>query len=425
MVFKRISHIVTRPESREGNGSVSIPVAEELATTPGIPKREVDLSFYSRTQPLESQTIEKTADRVWTWSVFSDEVAEYLNHHINATKPLVDIAERSADLPPTGTPDPAGNITDEIRAKARELGFGEIGFTRYDRRYTFKVKKGWVRFEHAVCLAYEQDYRQTQTIPSMEAEYAHYGAYEEENKQGILLAEYIREKGYRAQIHSPNDNSAPYIPMFVEAGLGQLGANGQLLSPHFGSRSRLMIITTDAPVDYDSPIDYGIHSFCQECKVCVDRCPGRALTSEKVWYRGIEKNKLAFKRCRPVMAEYEGCGICMKVCPIQRYGMEPVMEHYVDTGEVLGKGSDNLEGYTLSDKGYFGPGKLPTFERELFDMPQGRAEDWLLIEFRNKLLETNQSDADRGKMWDDFKDKVEESVERRSVSVDMGMDRGV
>ena len=47
------------------------------------------------------------------------------------------------------------------------------------------------------------------------------------------------------------------------------------------------------------------------------------------------------------------------------------------------------------------------------------------IEFRNKLMETNQSDADRGKMWDDFKDKVEESVERRSVSVDMGMDRGV
>ena len=139
----------------------------------------------------------------------------------------------------------------------------------------------------------------------------------------------------------------------------------------------------------------------------------------------FRKNKLAFKRCRPVMAEYEGCGICMKVCPIQRYGMEPVMEHYVDTGEVLGKGSDNLEGYTLSDKGYFGPGELPTFERELFNMPQGRAEDWLLIEFRNKLMETNRSDSDRGKMWDDFKDQVEESVERRSTSVDMGMDRGV
>ena len=414
MVFKKISHTVTRPESREGSGPVSIPVAEELATTPGIPKREVDLSFYSRTQPLESQTIEKTADRAWTWSVFSDEVAEYLNHHINATKPLVDIAERSADLPPTGTPDPAGNITDEIRTKARELGFGEIGFTRYDRRYTFKVKKGWVKFEHAVCLAYEQDYRQTQTIPSMEAEYAHYGAYEEENKQGILLAEYIREKGYRAQIHSPNDNSAPYIPMFVEAGLGQLGANGQLLSPHFGSRSRLMIITTDAPVDYDSPVDYGIHKFCDICQVCVNRCPGRALVKEKVWWRGAEKNKLMYERCRPVMAKYEGCGVCMKVCPIQRYGMEPVMKHYVETGEVLGKDTDNLEGFTFKDRGgYFGPGELPKFDTEFFEIPKGRSEDWLFDQCKQSISEKGGLDK---KSLNDFGSELSEIMELEDSS---------
>ena len=414
MVFKKISHIVTRQESREGSGPVSIPVAEELATTPGIPKREVDLSFYSRTQPLESQTIEKTADRVWTWSVFSDEVAEYLNHHINATKPLVDIAERSADLPPTGTPDPASNITDEIRARACELGVGEIGFTRYDRRYTFKVKKGWVRFEHAVCLAYEQDYRQTQTIPSMEAEYAHYGAYEEENKQGILLAEYIREKGYRAQIHSPNDNSAPYIPMFVEAGLGQLGANGQLLSPHFGSRSRLMIITTDAPVDYDSPVDYGIHKFCDICQVCVNRCPGRALVKEKVWWRGAEKNKLMYERCRPVMAIYEGWGVCMKVCPIQRYGMEPVMKHYVETGEVLGKNTDNLEGYAFEDRGgYFGPGELPKFDTEFFEIPKGRSEDWLFDQFKQSISEKGGLDR---KSLADFGSELSEIMELEDSS---------
>ena len=278
---------------------------------------------------------------------------------------------------------------------------------------------------NAICLALEQDYVKTQTIPSMDAEDTHFGTYFNQGSFTTELVSFIHSLGYRCQVSGPTWHYGPMIPMFVQAGLGQLGANGQLLSPHFDARARLQIIYTDAKLTLDSPIDYGIHAFCQQCKVCADRCPGRALTSEKVWYRGIEKNKLAFKRCRPVMAEYEGCGICMKVCPIQRYGMEPVMEHYEDTGEVLGKGSDNLEGYTLSDKGYFGPGKLPTFERELFDMPQGRAQDWLLIEFRNQLMETNQSDADRGKMWDDFKDKVEESVERRSVSVDMGMDRGV
>jgi ferredoxin len=387
MVTKNISHTVTRAGRTLQHDPISIPVASDLITAPGVVKKENDVSFYSRNYPLESQTIEKTADRVWTWSVFSDEVAKYLQHHIDTTKPMVDIAEKSATMPVTGTAVPGQDITEDIRQKARELGFGEVGFTRYDRRYTFKVKKPWVQFEHAICLALEQDYWQTQTIPSMDAEYAHYGTYEEENKQGIVLAEFIRESGYKAQIHSPNDNSAAYIPMFVEAGLGQLGANGQLLSPHFGSRSRLMIISTNAPVTYDKPVDYGIHKFCEECQVCVNRCPGRALVKEKVWWRGVEKHKLMYERCRPVMAMYEGCGVCMKVCPVQRYGMAPVMQHYVETGEVLGKNTDNLEGYTIEERGgYFGPGELPKFDRSFFEIPKGRSEDWLFAEFKKKIL---------------------------------------
>ena len=223
--------------------------------------------------------------------------------------------------------------------------------------------------------------------PSLEAEFTHFGTYEDEGALAIDLAAFIRDElGYHAQIHSPNDNSAVYIPMFVAAGLGQLGANGQLLSPHFGSRARLMIVTTDGPITYDQPIDYGIHQFCQECQVCVNRCPGRALVKEKVVWRGVEKNKLIYDRCRPVMARYEGCAVCMLTCPIQRYGMKPVMQHYIDTdGEILGKGTDNLEGYTLRDKGYFGPGKLPKFDRPFFDIPHGTKEDYLFEKFKEKL----------------------------------------
>ena len=87
------------------------------------------------------------------------------------------------------------------------------------------------------------------------------------------------------------------------------------------------------------------------------------------------------------MARYEGCAICIKVCPIQRYGMHAVMEHYVETGEVLGKGTENLEGYEFKEKGYFPPGKLPRFNREFFDIPHGRTEDWLFEQFMTKLEE--------------------------------------
>ena len=357
----------------------------DLATVPGIPLREDDVAFYSRVDPLEEQTVAKSAEREWLWTVYPDEFTDYIKGHDERVKPLVQEASVSGEVEPEHVPDPNRDITEDVRVKARQLGFGEVGFTRFDRRYVYVSKKRWVKYEHAICLAYEQDYFSTQSLPSLDAERAHYGTYEVEDELAQRLADHIRSLGYHAQIHSPSDNSAVYIPMFVAAGLGQLGANGQLLSPHFGSRARLMLITTDAPVKYDESVDYGIHSFCQTCQVCVNRCPGRALVKEKVWWRGVEKNKVIYDRCRPVTAHYEGCGVCMKVCPIQRYGMKPVMEHYVDTGQVLGKGTHNLEGFALRDKGYFGPGELPHFDTQFFEFPQGTSENWLFEKFKERL----------------------------------------
>jgi len=129
--------------------------------------------------------------------------------------------------------------------------------------------------------------------------------------------------------------------------------------------------------------------------VCVNRCPGRALMREKIWWRGVEKNKLIYKRCRPVMSRYEGCAICMKVCPINKYGAKAVMEYYIETGQVLGKGTHDLEGFTLHDEstgryttGYFGPGELPTFDADFFKIPVGTREnaalDVLLDHIENK-----------------------------------------
>ena len=382
---KSLSHTVKRPGRRHGEPDVEIPVAEDLATVPGIPQDPVDVAFYSREYPLETQSIDKSADRQWAWMTQPDDLTEFRKVIDARMEPMYDAALVSGDVEPAGAPVPGEDLTDDIRRLAREIGFGEVGFTRYDRHYTFAGKKRWAKFEHAICLALEQDYLQTQTGPSLEAEYAHFGTYEIQQELCLKLADYLSSRGYHAQVHDGSDNSGPYIPMFVAAGLGQLGANGQLLSPHFGSRARLMLVTTDAPVTYDKPIDYGIHKFCQECQVCVNRCPGRALVRDKVWWRGVEKNKLIYDRCRPVMVTYHGCAVCMIVCPIQRYGMKPVMEHYVETGEVLGKGTENLEGYSIEGKGHFGPGELPHFDRDFFEFPHGSEEDWLFQKFKEKL----------------------------------------
>ncbi|MCI0822309.1 MAG: hypothetical protein J4N34_02650, partial [Chloroflexi bacterium] len=116
-----------------------------------------------------------------------------------------------------------------------------------------------------------------------------------------------------------------------------------------------------------------------------------------------------------------GCGICMKVCPIQKYGLEPVMEHYIETGEVLGKGTANLEGYELPDKGYFKPGKLPVLGAEFFDMPVGKTEDHIVEEYKEGLAEAS-SQAEREKIWEKYRESMERSLARRNSIIDMGMD---
>ena len=383
---RTVSHTIQRPGRRAGDSPIGIPVPEELATVPGIPQSPVDVAFFSREHPLETQSIDKSADRIWAWVNQADDLADFREAQEARMKPLYEAAAVSADVAPSGAPVLGEDLTDDIRRFARELGFGEVGFTRYDRHYTFAGKKRWARFENAICLAVEQDYRKTQTAPGIEADLARFETYEVQMQWCLDLCDYLRSRGYRAQLHDGIDNSGPYIPLFVAAGLGQLGANGQLLSPHFGSRSRLMLVTTDAPVTYDEPVDYGIHKFCQQCQVCVNRCPGRAITRDKIWWRGVEKNKLIYSRCRPIYVTYHGCGVCMTVCPVQRYGMKPVMEHYIQTGEVLGKGTENLEGYSVEGKGYFGHDELPHFDRELFDIPTGREENWLFQQFKERLM---------------------------------------
>jgi len=425
---KTVGHLVTRPGRLPEDSPVSIPVAEDLETEPGIPTRQRDVSFFSREYPLENMAIEEGASAEWSREQRNLKEAGFMEEHARQMEPIVEWVRTSGDL--LATAEPTGeDVTEAIRQKALDLGYGEVGFTKSDRHYVYQSRKVDMKggLPNAICLALEQDYVKTQTIPSMEAEDTHFGTYFNQGPLTMKLVEFIHALGYRCQVSGPTWHYGPMIPMFVDAGLGQLGANGQLLSPHFGSRARLQIIYTDANLTHDKPIDYGIHAYCQECKVCVDRCPGRALMPEKVWYRGVEKNKLVFKRCRPVMARYEGCGICMKVCPIQRYGMKPVMEHYVETGEILGKGTENLEGYSLDDKGHFGPGQLPSFDKDFFDMPHGKAEDWLMIEFREKLAKANgdAEDEDKDEMWQEFREKVEVSIGQQSKMVDGGMDRGI
>ena len=89
-MLKTVHHVVTRPGRTADDPDVEIPVAEDLATVPGIPQREEDVAFYSRAYPLETQNIEKAADREWVWTVYTDDVRKYREEHDERNEPLVE-----------------------------------------------------------------------------------------------------------------------------------------------------------------------------------------------------------------------------------------------------------------------------------------------------------------------------------------------
>jgi len=263
--------------------------------------------------------VEESASAAWAREhrkAYSKEAQEQYEKHDRIMEPIVEFVKTSGDLEPTQTPT-GEDVTRENTEEGPRAGVRGGGL--YQVRPPLRVHQQEKGAEERSAPRYLSGpgagVRADPVHPQrLYAESVHGGTYGRQGPLTMELVDYIRSLGYRVQVSGPTWHYGPMIPMFVEAGLGQLGANGQLLSRHFGSRARLQIILTDAQVTYDQPVDYGIHAFCQICLVCVNRCPGRGLMREKVWYRGVEKNKLVFDRCRPVMARYLGCGVCMKVC---------------------------------------------------------------------------------------------------------------
>jgi ferredoxin len=342
------------------------PLPPQLASAPGI-----------RRNPTAEQAAFETAPlHVWTQLHYA--AAQFALRR--AWRPLLPVAPRHRRAyravhatdnvipdPPEWLSDPR-QLTDDVRGKAAELGLNAIGFAAYDPKYTFaSYQDKW--YGHTVIVVIkEQNYELTQQIPHVQFEQDSFSAYAELMQAGAQLASFLHSRGYRARAADSSSNSIVHH-YAVEAGLGQMGLNGQLLTPTAGSRIRIGLVYTDAPLVHDAPRDYGIPKICDACQVCVRRCPPGAVQARRREYRGVEKAKIRMDLCFPVIVQSHGCGVCTKVCPVQKYGLQPVIEQFVASGTILGKGTDDLEGYDWVDGNYYGAGTRPKLDTEFMHPP--------------------------------------------------------
>lgn len=228
-------------------------------------------------------------------------------------------------------------LKEAIRSYAHALGFALVGFTLVDRRFIGGADDDAFPYDSAVVLGMEMDRELVDEMPSLEGKLPDFETYIAAGLAVLELARHVRSLGYRCVARIAFDSVVKYVPHAVAAGLAELGANGVAITPQFGPRQRWAMLSVDAELEPDEPADFGISEYCEDCLLCVYGCPGRALSEEKMWWRGVYKHKLDPVRCWPYFAKFDGCMICTKVCPLHRFGYEACMEAYRRDGTILGR----------------------------------------------------------------------------------------
>lgn len=129
-------------------------------------------------------------------------------------------------------------------------------------------------------------------------------------------------------------DSAPVLERYwaVEAGLGWIGRNRQLIIPGKGSFFFLGELLIDIELEYNTPFTA---NHCGNCSKCIDNCPTGALEQEGfdarkcLSYLTIEYREELPENIGEKMGNcFYGCDRCLTACPHNRFAVASHIEEF-------------------------------------------------------------------------------------------------
>ena len=234
------------------------------------------------------------------------------------------------------SPDPE-RISRIVKEKARWLGADLVGVAETDPRWIYthwgeqnvrysraaevgdpiKIAE---QYPYVIVMAHAMGYEMVRRSPAVEAdtdlEYSR-GAW-----SSASLATFIAELGYRA-LPAVNEIGIN-VALAVDAGLGEAGRHGLLITRDYGPRVRISKVFTNLPLVLDRPIDIGVQKFCEVCKLCSRYCPSNSLMNgertDQPWdvhnVPGMKKWPIKAMNCLDFWVKNGNhCSVCIRVCP--------------------------------------------------------------------------------------------------------------
>ena len=207
--------------------------------------------------------------------------------------------------------------THEDRERTIPFKYDKVKFGQYDDAWYLTESMNKV-----VSLAFEEDYDGIMNSPGKLASAAVGDGYSRMAVTSYKLAEFIRALGYNA---IPAGNGVGLsVPIAIDAGLGELGRNGLLITPKYGPRVRLAKVITDMPLIPDPPISFGVKEFCEACMTCAEDCPSGSITKGPMTWEGKSESNNPGTNKWYVEPEgcydYNGfsCSNCKRNCPFNK-----------------------------------------------------------------------------------------------------------
>jgi len=134
----------------------------------------------------------------------------------------------------------------------------------------------------------------------------------------VQLAELCRGLGWPARAHI-DGNYRVVCPLVArDAGLGEIGRMGLVMTGTLGPRVRLAVVTTDLPLIPDRPQrDPATLDFCRICKKCAEVCPAQAISFDDPRpIAGAQRWQIDQEACYTYWCAIgTDCGRCVAVCP--------------------------------------------------------------------------------------------------------------